>query len=334
MALPRVAFFEAADWESEQLKKTKSFQAVWFREELTPRTAALAAPFDAVSIFIYSQLSADALKKLPKLKMIATRSTGFDHIHLPTCRKRGITVSNVPFYGENTVAEHTFALILSLSRNIHRAYVRTIRGDFSLEGLRGFDLQGKTIGVIGAGHIGLHVIKMARGFGMRALAFDVRRNPFMAEVLGFEYASLDEILAQADVLSLHAPYSEKTRHLIGLHNIRRIKKGALLINTSRGGLVQTDALIKALDEGIIAGAGLDVLEGEDLVKEDRQLLSEHFPLDRLQTLLKNHILLHRDNVVITPHIAFYSQEALQRILDTTVANLQGFFKGNPLNVVK
>jgi D-lactate dehydrogenase len=333
MPAPRIAFFEATDWERQQLAKRKDIKVTCFPQELNAQTAKLAADYDVVSVFIYSQVTPDVLKRLPKLRLVATRSTGFDHIHLPTCDKRGITVTNVPTYGENTVAEHTFALILSLSRNIHRAYIRTIRGDFSLEGLRGFDLQGKTIGVVGAGRIGLHVIKMARGFGMHVLAYDVRRNNFLAEVLGFEYATLDEILKRSDVLSLHAPYSKETHHLIGKHNVKLIKRGAILVNTSRGALVETAALIQALDDGILAGAGLDVLEGEDLVKEDRQLLSQSFPKERLETLLKNHILLHRENVVITPHIAFYSQEALMRILDTTIGNIQGYLKEMPANVV-
>jgi D-lactate dehydrogenase len=331
----KIAFFETTEWEVARLKSVRIAGAspVCFPQELNAETAKLAAGFDVVSFFIYSQLSPAVLAKLPKLRMVATRSTGFDHVHLPTCNKRHITVSNVPSYGENTVAEHTFALILALSRNVHKAYVRTIRGDFSLEGLRGFDLQGKTIGIVGAGHIGLHVIKMARGFGMKVLAFDTRRNSFMAEVLGFEYASLEDVLRRSDIISLHAPYNEKTHHMVGKHNLKDIKKGALLVNTSRGGLVDTDALIEALDKGILAGAGLDVLEGEDLVKEDRQLLAQQFSKERLETLLKNHILLHRENVVITPHIAFYSQEALQRILDTTVENITGFLNNHPMNVV-
>jgi D-lactate dehydrogenase len=329
----KIAFFEVNDWEEEHLRKQKNLKITYFRSELTEETAKQAAGFDVVSVFIYSHLSPAVLKRLPKLKMIATRSTGYDHIHLPSCKRRGIVVSNVPAYGENTVAEHTFALILALSRNVHKAYVRTTRGDFSLEGLQGFDLKGKTLGVVGAGHIGMHVIRMARGFGMNVLAFDVRPNPFHEEVLGFRYVSLEELLGSSDIITLHAPYSEKTHHLIGRHNIGRMKKGAILINTSRGGLVETDALIEALDKGILAGAGLDVLEGEDLVKEDRQLLSTHFPLKRLETLLKNHILLHRENVVITPHIAFYSQEALERVLDTTVSNIQSFIRGTPADVV-
>jgi D-lactate dehydrogenase len=252
---------------------------------------------------------------------------------LATCRKRHIAVSNVPSYGENTVAEHTFALILALSRNIHRAYVKTIKGDFSLEGLQGFDLKGKTLGVVGAGHIGLHVIKMAKGFGMEVLVHDIRKNIFLSEVLDFQYVPLERLLHHSDIVSLHTPYLPSTHHLMNRETFRMMKRGALFINTARGGLVDTDALVWALDEGIVGGAGLDVLEGEELVKEERQLLSKDFPKEKLATALKNHILLHRENVVITPHIAFDSREALQRILETTVVNVAGFLSGSPANLV-
>jgi D-lactate dehydrogenase len=216
---------------------------------------------------------------------------------------------------------------------VHKAYVKTIRGDFSLQGLKGFDLKGKTLGVIGAGHIGLHVIKMARGFDMKVLAYDVAKNHFLEEVLGFRYADLDFLLQNSDIISLHAPYSSKTHHLINRDNIQKIKKGALLINTARGALVDTHALVQALDEGILAGAGLDALEGEDLIKEEKQILSHQFDQEKLETLLKNHILIQRDNVVITPHIGFYSQEALQRILETSIDNIRSFLSHNPVNKV-
>lgn len=331
----KIAVFETTDWERNRLKKIKLKGAKIdvFKEELNPETVRLANGYDVVSVFIYSALTATVLKKLRSLKMISTRSTGFDHVHLPTAQKKGIAVCNVPFYGENTVAEHTFALILSLSRNVHKAYVRTIRGDFNLEGLQGFDLKGRTIGVIGAGHIGLHVIRMAKGFGMSVKAFDVKQNPFLAEVLDFKYVSIDEILKTSDIISLHAPYNEKTHHLINSKNITRIKKGAILINTSRGGLVETNALFTALDKGILSGAGLDVLEGEELIKEEKQLLSHRYPPEKMETLLKNNIILHREDVVYTPHIAFYSAEALDRILDTTLDNIRNFLAGRPTNRV-
>ncbi len=284
-------------------------------------------------MFIRSHITGHLLAQLPDLRFIATRSTGYDHLDVAACQARGIVVSNVPTYGENTVAEHTFGLILSLSRTIHQAYSRTIRGDFSLAGLRGFDLKGRTLGVVGTGHIGLHVIRIGRGFGMDVIAYDVREQPLLAEVLGFHYVSLDELLEQSDIVTLHVPYLPGTHHLLDRERMSRMKRGSLLINTARGAIVDTDALLWALDEGIIAGAGLDVIEGEELIAEERLLLRQDVAADQLQAAIRGHVLLRRENVVITPHIAFDSQEALQRILDTTADNLDGFMAGEPRNVV-
>jgi len=209
----KIAFFEVKNWEKKYLKnKLKEYSLTFYDEPLDVKNTGKAKSFDIVSVFIYSKITKEVLKKLPRLKLIATRSTGFDHIDLKECKKRQITVSNVPFYGENTVAEHTFALILSLSRNIHKAYVRNLRGDHSIEGLKGFDLKGKTLGVVGAGHIGLHVIRIAKGFGMEVLAYDVKRDNFLAEVLDFKYVSLEELLKKSDIITLHVPYNKSRRN--------------------------------------------------------------------------------------------------------------------------
>ncbi|MBI4341391.1 MAG: hydroxyacid dehydrogenase [Candidatus Omnitrophica bacterium] len=332
----RAVFFETAPWERRYLTRALAASRAsvkYVTSPLTEETWRAAATAQILSVFIYSTLTAAVLRRLPTLRLIATRSTGFDHIHLATCKKRKITVCNVPSYGENTVAEHTFALILALSRNIHKAYVKTTKGDFSLEGLQGFDLKGKTLGVIGAGHIGLHVIKMAKGFGMDVLVHDVVKNVFLSEVLDYRYVPLETLLRSSDIVSLHTPYLPSTHHLMNRKTFGLMKRGALLINTARGGLVDTDALVWALDEGLVGGAGLDVLEGEELVKEERQLLSKDFSKEKLATALRNHILLHRENVVITPHIAFDSREALQRIVETTAGNITAFLAGAPANVV-
>ena len=179
----------------------------------------------------------------------------------------------------------------------------------------------------------MHVIKMSRGFGMEVLVCDVRRNVYLSEVLDFRYVPLDTLLRRSDIVSLHVPSMPSTHHLMNRRTFGVMKRGALLINTARGGLVDTDALVWALDEGRVGGAGLDVLEGEELVKEERQLLSKDFPKEKLATVLKNHILLHRENVVITPHIAFDSREALARILETTVTNVMSYVRGAPVNLV-
>jgi D-lactate dehydrogenase len=275
----------------------------------------------------------EALDALPELKFIATRSTGYDHIDLETCRRRGITVSNVPSYGENTVAEHTMALLLMLSRKVHQSVLQVRSGRVDLAELTGFDLQGKTIGVIGAGHIGLHVIRIARGFGMRVLAFDVHRDPFLADLLGFEYATLDRLLAESDIVTLHSPLTEKTHHLLGREQFARMKTGAMIVNTARGGLIDTDALIEALESGTLGGAGLDVLEGEDLIKEEKQLLQQPLDVEKLRTAVRNRVLLAREDVVFTPHNAFNSKEALVRILEVTLGNLEAFRAGQPAHRV-
>jgi len=331
----KIAFFEIQDWEKKYLtKKLKGHTLEFFDKPLSLEKIKEASGSDIISVFIYSKINKQIIQDLPKLKLITTRSTGFDHIDLKECSKRKITVCSVPYYGENTVAEHTFGLILSLSRNIHKAYVRTLKQDYSIEGLKGFDLKGKTIGVIGAGHIGLHVIRSAKSFGMNVLAYDVNQDNFLTEVLDFEYVPLKELLAKSDIITLHVPHNKFTHHLINKDTIKSIKKGALLINTSRGDVVDTGALIEALDKKILAGAGLDVLEGEELIKEEKQLLSDPKKAEVFGQIIRDHILLNKDNVVFTPHIAFYSQEALERILDTTIQNINDFVGGKPQNIVK
>ncbi len=332
--LPIGHFFDLEGWEEPYLReRLPDVDVRGAGARLDPTSAALAADAEIVSVFIHSSVSAEVLAALPRLRLIAARSTGFDHVDAAACRDRGITVSNVPFYGENTVAEHTFALILALSRNLHRAYVRTVEGDFSLTGLRGFDLQGKTLGVVGAGSIGLHVIRMARGFGMDVVASDVRQTRLLAEVLGFRYVALDALLACADVVSLHLPYSPAVHHLLDRDRLATVKRGALLINTARGLLVDTDALLWALDEGILGGAGLDVFEGEDVMEREETLLAKNGAEEPLRAAMRVHLLQRRENVVLTPHIAFNSHEAVRRILDTTIDNVNAFLRGAPDNVV-
>jgi len=330
----KIAFFEIKEWEKIHLKKEfKNYTLEFYQEPLSSINVNKIRDFEIVSIFIYSKMDKKVLEKLPQLKLITTRSTGFDNIDLEVCSKKKITVCNVPFYGENTVAEHTFALILSLSRNIHKSYVRTLRNDFSIEGLKGFDLKGKTLGVIGTGHIGACVIKIAKGFDMNILAFDVIKNKKLAKELDFQYVDFNQLLQGSDIITLHLPYNKNTHHLINKQTIKKIKKGAILINTSRGKIVDTEALIWALEQGVLSGLGLDVLEGEKLIKEEKELLYEKKNLEVLAELVKGHILLNKDNVVFTPHIAFYSEEALIRIIETTTENIKKYLLNKPQNIV-
>src|SRR3990172_7098527 len=208
----KIAFFDLEDWEQEELKEGlfEGHELHLSTHPLNERTLEEDRDAEIVSVFIHSQLTRAALARLPKLKLIVARSTGFDHIDLECCHERGILVSNVPSYGENTVAEHTFALILALSRNIHKAFVHTLARDIPFAELREGDLEGKTLGVVGAGRIGLHVIKIAKGFGMQVVAFDVHPEPLLAEVLNFRYLPLDQLLEVSDIISLHCPYTPKT----------------------------------------------------------------------------------------------------------------------------
>ena len=208
----KIAFFEIQGWEKKILKKAlKWHELIFSKDELSLENVGEYKNAEAVSVFIYSKVSRQVISKLPKLKLVATRSTGYDHIDLKEAAKRNIAVYNVPFYGENTVAEHTFALILALSRNVHKSYLRTVRNDFSIEGLKGFDLKGKMLGVIGAGNIGLHVIRIAKGFGMDVIVQDTHKNNFLSEVLGFEYTNnLEELLGKSDIITLHLPENKHT----------------------------------------------------------------------------------------------------------------------------
>ncbi len=328
-----VAFFEVKDWERAYLSERLPSDHVCFSAAPLCAPGRELASVNALSVFIYSHVTREVLGCLPELKFIATRSTGYDHIDLEACRSRGIVVSNVPSYGENTVAEHTIALLLMLSRKVHQSVLQMRSGRVDLAELTGFDLQGKTIGVVGAGHIGLHVIRIARGFGMRVLAFDVRREPFLADLLGFEYVAMERLLSESDIVTLHSPLTDKTHHLIGRDAFARMKPGAMIVNTARGGLIDTDAMVEALENGKLGGAGLDVLEGEELIKEEKELLQQPLDVERLRTAVRNRVLLARDSVVFTPHNAFNSREALLRILDVTLANLEAFRAGQPVSRV-
>lgn len=298
-------------------------------------TAASAhASAEIISPFVYSRLDASVLSRFAHLKLIATRSTGFDHIDLGYCRSGGITVCNVPGYGDSTVAEHVFALLLGLARKITDAVERTRRGRFDQTGLRGFELKDKTIAVIGAGRIGMRVIEIARGFAMKVIAVDARPDEAAARRLGFRYASLDAALGQADVVTLHVPATLGTQGLISERELARMKPGAVLINTARGSVIDVEALVRALDDGRLAGAGLDVLPQEPQLREEAEIFRTDSESDiDLKALVANHVLLRLPNVLVTPHNAYNTTEAIARIIDTTLANIEAFARGTPQNVV-
>ena len=324
----KIAFFDVEPWEKEYLKKEmKKHTLKFFSGHLTTNAAKKIKNYEGLSVFVYSKVRKELLDLLPKLKVISTRSTGYDHIDVAECKKRNIPVLNVPTYGENTVAEHTFALLLALSRKIPKSVNKVRMGHFDLEGIRGFDLKDKTIGIIGLGNIGKHVARIAYGFEMNIIAFDLHQDKKFAKKFGVTYKSLDHILRNADILTFHVPLNEHTHHLINISNIKYMKKGSYIINTSRGKVIETSALLSGLKKNILSGVALDVLENETFIPEESVLLSQKYLETQekdIKLILEEHILTEQKNVIITPHNAFNSKEAIIRILDTTINNLKCF----------
>lgn len=290
-------------------------------------TAALAERYEVVCAFINDDLSAPVLERLAAggTRLIALRSAGFNHVDLPAAKRLGLSIARVPAYSPHAVAEHAVALIMALNRCLHRACNRTRDGNFSLNGLTGFDLVGKTVGVVGTGQIGATFARIMAGFGCRLLAYDPFPKP-QVEALGARYLPLADLLAQAQIVSLHCPLNDQSRHLINADSLATMQRGAMLINTGRGGLVDTPALIEALKSGQLGYLGLDVYEEEaELFFEDRSDLPlQDDVLARLLTF---------PNVVVTAHQAFLTREALAAIAATTLDNIAAWAAGAPQNLV-
>ena len=333
----RVVLFEAEDWEETACATLMRVHRV--RCTKVPLNISTVDDFtdaEVISPFVASRLDAGIINRLPDLKLIATRSAGYDHIDLAACREHGVAVANVPDYGDATVAEHAFALLLALARNIVESVALTRRGGFSMAGVRGLELRDKVIAVVGTGRIGRRTIEIARGFGMKVLAFDQVQDAAAERQLGFTYGALDEILALADVVTLHVPSSSTTVGLIGDQQFATMKDGAILINTARGNVVDTEALVRALASGKLRAAGLDVLPQEPLIREEAEIFRQDKAVDAsdLKALVANHVLLRFPNVLITPHNAYNTDSALRRIIETTIANIEGFAAGRPVNLVE
>lgn len=323
----KIAFFGVKSWEREAIEReiiNLDTEGIGIFEEEVQDKLELAKNYDVLSVFIYSRMDKAVLDKLPKLKMIATRSTGTDHIEVEECKKRKITVANVPVYGSNTVAEYTMALLLAVAKKIVVAHQAVEEGEFSPAGLTGVDLAGKTLGVIGVGKIGQNVVRLGRAFGMRVLGVERKRDEVLAKKLKFKYVDLETCLRQADFVTLHVPYMKETHHLINKKNIKLLKKGSFLVNTSRGPVIETEAIIWALNNRILAGAGLDVTEEEDKVESISMVTSKEPTKEDLQEVLSYHLLRDRDDVVFTPHNAFNTKEAIGRIIKTTIENIKAF----------
>ena len=318
----KVAFFDAKPYDIpgfDRYAEPAGIEIKYFESRLNADTAALAAGFDAVCVFVNDTVSAEVVQKLYELgvRAIVLRCAGFNNVDLKACRGK-LRVFRVPAYSPHAVAEHAMALLLTVNRRIHKAHNRTREFNFSLQGLTGFDLYGKTVGVIGTGKIGRVFADICRGFGMEVLDYD----KYPAADSGLTYVELDELFERSDVISLHCPLTVETDHLIRSGSIRRMKDGVVIVNTSRGGLVNTEDLIQGLKSGKIGAACLDVYEEEgEVFYED---LSGHILQD--DKLVR---LIAMPNVIVTSHQAFLTREALDNIAKTTVNNLVRFFEGDP-----
>ncbi|OGY62116.1 MAG: hypothetical protein A3G58_01145 [Candidatus Colwellbacteria bacterium RIFCSPLOWO2_12_FULL_46_17] len=332
----KIGFFGVSEYEESVInKRLPNHEIVLDAQQIDEDSLPGRNDFDILSVFVNSKIGEKEIAHFPNLKFINTGSTGYDHIDADAVKRAGILASYVPGYGENTVAEFTFGLILNLARKIYPAIDRIKEtGSFSLEGLRGFELKGKTIGIVGTGRIGRQVGEIASGFEMKIIAADPYPNKEFEKKLQAEYLPLEELLGRADIITLHCPYNKDTHHLINAKNIKNIKRGAFLVNTARGGVVETEALVKALKDGTIGGAGLDVLEEEGDIKDELNFLASPHPYEKeLKNVLYDHVLMQMPNVLVTPHNAFNTDEALLEILATTLANIEAFINGKPINLI-
>jgi D-lactate dehydrogenase len=319
----KVAVFSTKAYDQKSLDAANAAHGhtlSYFEARLKPATAPLAAGCGAVCAFVNDVVNAEVLRTLAGggTRLIALRSAGFNHVDLKEAASLGITVARVPAYSPFAVAEHAAALVLALNRNIHRAFNRVRENNFSLDGLLGFDLHGKTLGVIGTGQIGVVFVRIMSGFGMRILACDPFPNPQLGDAA--RYVPLEELLAESDVISLHCPLTRDTHHLIDEAAIGRMKPGVMLINTSRGALVDTRAVINGLKSHKIGHLGLDVYE------EEGNLFFEDFSGRVVQDDVFSRLLTF-PNVLITGHQAFFTAEALRNIAETTLNNITAFEQG-------
>lgn len=321
----RVAVYSNQKYDENFLLKepfAKEIDFSFFDTPLNEKTVALAIGHDAINCFVNDDLCDSVLRKLADfgIKHVSLRCAGFNNVDIDTANALGITISRVPAYGPEAVAEHTIALLLSLNRKTHKAYNRVKEGNFSLEGLLGFNISGKTVGIIGTGKIGVSVIKILKGFGASVLCFD----PFPSEQainLGAQYCELDTLLESTDVISLHCPLTPTTKHLINAQSLAKMKNGVVILNTSRGGLIDTQAIISGLKSKKISALGLDVYEMES------ELFFQDHSLDIIQDDIFQRLLTF-PNVIITGHQGFFTEQAMAQIAATTVSNLLSFSRGN------
>jgi D-lactate dehydrogenase len=328
----KVAFFNLEGWEPEvygqafQGHNVEVLQHPYMQEGLTVEKAAAVAGVEILSVSAMSLVNQAVMAALPTLKLIATRCTGVDHIDVAFAEAKGIAVSNVPTYGENTVAEFTFALILTLARRLSVMFDRSKHGRLDRKDLRGIDLAGSTLGVIGTGRIGAQVVRLASAFAMQILCFNTHPKPELIERYGARYVPLADLLRNSDIITIHVPYLPETHHLINRDNIALLKKGALLVNAARGPITDTSALLGALEQGILGGLALDTFEGELLWIKETELVHDRakFSPQDYQLAFESFYLQRFPNVILTPHNAFNTTQAVHRRLSTNLDTILTF----------
>lgn len=319
--MKKVAFFDTKPYDRTWFDALgKNYEITYFEEKLNHHTAKFTDGFDAVCAFVNDRVNALAIERLYNngVQLIAMRCAGYSNVDVKAAFQK-LHIVRVPAYSPHAVAEHTMGLLLTLNRRLHKAYNRTREFNFSIVGLTGTDLYGKTVGVIGTGKIGRTFIDICRGFGMRVLTYD----KFPAKDSGLDYVELDTLLRESDVISLHCPLTPDTRHILNRDAFSKMKKGVFILNTSRGALIDSEALLDALNSRTVGGAGLDVYE------EEANLFYE----DRSDTIIHDDtlaLLVSRPNVILTAHQAFLTEEALHNIAEETIKNLDAFFSGAPL----
>ncbi|MFA7682137.1 MAG: NAD(P)-dependent oxidoreductase [Candidatus Peribacteraceae bacterium] len=314
--MPPIVFLEVDKEDEARIREQYPDALILFGPSTENGVLAQCSEAEIISCFIYSKFGAKELAALPKLRLLCTRSVGFDHIDLATCAQRNITVCNVPDYGSHVIAEHVFALLLGTLRHIHEGDKRVEGGAFDYRGLRGKTLRGKTISIVGTGKIGCRVAQIAHGFGMKILAVDRCRNIELEELLHVRYVEMAEALRQSDILSLHLPLLDTTKHIIDAKAFAQMKDGAILINTARGGLVESKALVNALKSGKVSYALLDVMENEKDFEENRELIAH-------------------PNAITTPHIAFYADDSMFNMYSDCFDSIEQWKEGKtPEHIIK
>lgn len=332
-----IYFYDSTELDKEQLSNSlRDTDHHWEFIDDKISENNLDQEAEVISVFVTSTVTRQMIESMPKLKLIACRSTGFNNIDFDAVKEKGITVLNVPTYGESTVAEYAFTLLLALQRKLPEVLAAENK-QFSPQDLNGHDLEGKVLGVVGTGHIGQKSIKIGNGFSMKVIAYDAFPKSDLQNSLGFEYVDLDELLERSDVITLHTPYLPATHHIINSERLNKMKKGSILVNTARGELVDTKALVEVLESGKLGGAAIDVVEGEALLnhhEETALLRSEVLPEEVLRHSVEISVLKKMPNVIVSPHNAFNTVEAIQRINNTTAKNIVDFWYDNTPNKVE